>query len=279
VFGDGDFASPRDLLRSLRTRFPDALIMCLEPLSADSPFMTRRYVRDAGSHRFTSMTPVEAEDMDFDLMEVFGDRDSNRRDLSLELYHSLLLEGYRIHSTGSANSHFAGLEEIGYPRTYVAADDSDPSSIDPEEVFESLRAGNLFVTTGPFIEFSVEGHPMGSMFLWEMGEPIEIDLRVTCPIDINLAYVDVCKQGLFAQRHAFLEAPAGMIYDYRPTEGRDRLMIRSDDVLSVAVGGASPIRPMNPLAEGARQLTHMAFSNPIWVDTDGNGRFNQFLYD
>ncbi|MBN1476165.1 CehA/McbA family metallohydrolase [Candidatus Sumerlaeota bacterium] len=279
VFGDGDFASSRDLLRSLRSRFPDALITCLDPLSPDSPFMARGYTRDEGSHRYTSLTPVSAEDMDFDLMEVFGDRDMDRLNLSLELYHSLLHEGYRIQSTGSANSHFAGLEEIGYPRTYVAADDSDPSSIDPQEVFDSLRAGNLFVTTGPFIEFTVEGHPMGSMFLWEMGEPVEVDLRVTCPVNIRLAYVDLCKQGLFAQRHAFLEPPSGMIYDYRPPEGRNRLMIRSDEVLSVEVGGASPIQPMNPFAEGARQLTHMAFTNPIWIDTDGNGHFNEFLYD
>jgi hypothetical protein len=279
VFGDGDFSSARDLLGSLRTRFPDALITSLAPLSSDSPFMTQGYVRNAGTHRFTSPTPVEPEDMDFDLMEVFGDRNLNRLDLSLELYHSLLREGHRLHSTGSANSHFAGLEEIGLPRTYVAADDSDPSSIDSQEVLDSLRAGNLFVTTGPFIEFTVEGHPMGSMFLWEMGEPIEVDLRVTCPINMGLAYVDICKQGIFAQRHAFLEAPSGMIYDYRPPEGRNRLMIRSDEVLSVEVGGASVIQPMNPYAEGARQFTHMAISNPIWVDTDGNGRFNQFLYD
>lgn len=278
AFAGATFSSHREVLRRLRERFPEALIAALNPTrEGQSPFLHMGYHYDPMDRKYhPPAQPATAEDCDFDLFEVFSDRDLGRMRHNLDLYYELLREGHRLTAIGSANSRFAGLEEIGYPRTYVAANDADPRAIDPAEVFASLRAGNAVVTTGPWIEFSILDQPIGSMILWEPGEPIEIDLRVVCPRWMQLAYVDVCKEGVFVSRRTFLEPAEGPVYDWRPEEGRNRYMVRSDHIFTVEVKGRQPLSPMNPLNLMPQPFEPWAMTNPIWIDTDGNGRFDAF---
>jgi hypothetical protein len=213
-------------------------------------------------------------------MEVLGDRSVNQMRQNLALYHSLLREGHRITLVGSANSRFGGVEEIGYPRTYIAADDSDPRAIDPDEVFESLRRGHAFVTSGPWIEFSIRGNQMGDMFAWEMGEAVEIEYSVKCPGWISLAFIDISKEGNFVQRMTLPgDRSVAPVRVWSPPEGNNKFMVRHDHIFTVEVTGGRPIEPLNPANPGAAQFIPVALSNPIWVDTDGNGRYDHYDYD
>jgi hypothetical protein len=276
------FESHRDLLQTIRAQFPQALISCLAPARAgQSPFPEMGYHLNLATRNWESATPADAEDVDFDLMEVFGDRDLNHKRDDLGLWHGLLREGHRITAVASANSHYAGVEEIGYPRTLIAAEDSDPRAIDPDEVWASLRAGNAVVTSGPWIEFSIRGHQMGEMFPWEMDEPVRVNYRVISPSWIPLANVEICKEGLFVQRMTLPggEGTMGAVRVWTPPEGRDRFMVRHDQIFTIEVKGARHLRPMNPANGFPEAFVPLAVSNPIWVDTDGNGRFDIFSYE
>jgi hypothetical protein len=276
AFAGEEFHSHRDLLRSVRRRFPQALICSLTPLrDGESPFLAMGYERDLVHHLYRSATPGSDQDLAFDLMEVFGDKDIETFRQNMELYYSLLREGHRITAVASANSHYAGLEEIGYPRTYVAADDADPRAISPDQVFASLKAGNALVTNGPWVEFSIMDRPMGSMIPWEQGEPIEVSLRVVCPVWMQLAYVDVCKEGLFVTRHTFLQPATGLVYDWTPEPNDRRFMVRHDQIFTVEVAGRLPITPMNPYNGFHIPFVPWAVTNPIWIDTDNNGRYDE----
>lgn len=268
-------ASHRTLLSALRHRLPDSLITCLAPSHPDEsifPAMGYRHVpQDFGWER---TTPASPEDVNFDLMEVFGNRDRGDYLASRDLWYTLLREGHRVMVSASPNSRFAGVEEIGVPRVYVAADDSDPRQIDPEEVFRSLRAGNAFISTGPFVHFEVMGHPLGSMIQWEVGEPVEIDLRVIAPVEQRLEYVEVNKNGLFARRHMFVQPVTSPVYDWSPPEDGRLYQVRSDEIFTIEVGSRRPLSPVNALNASNETFLPMALTNPIWIDTDSNGRYD-----
>ncbi len=280
VFDEMSFDSPRDLLASVRERFPEALITSLSPAREGvSPFMALGYTYNTVSRRFDLETEPNPADHDFDLVEVFGDRDLSHFREDLRMYHSLLREGHRFTAVGSANSHYGALEEIGYPRTYIAAEDSDPRAIDPEEVWESLRSGNALVTTGPWVEFSIQGNPMGSMMLWEAGDPIEVAVRVLSPRTSPLSHLEIHKGGDFVWRHSFLVAPAEPLAVWEPEGGVDRIMVRSDEIITVQVEGLTQIDLFNPHNVPIEPFIPWAVTNPIWIDTDGNWQYDHFSYD
>ena len=91
-----------------------------------------------------------------------------------------------------------------------------------------------------------------------------------------LSHVDICKEGAFVHRHSVLRSPDGMVHEWRPREDQRRYMVRHDQIFTVEVVGRRPLQPMNPLNAMPQPFVPWAVSNPIWVDTDGNGRFDVY---
>lgn len=275
----GDYTDHSQFLAAVRERFPQALIANIFPAVGDRNLYTSLGYEFSMAHRaWMRDEPLTNAQADFDLMEVFGGKDMNQHALDMAIYNRLLQEGHRIIAVGSSNSRYGALEEIGHPRTYIAADDSDPANIDPDEVFASLRAGNAFVTTGPWIEFSIfDGeYQMGDMLPWERGEPVEVSLRVSCPGWMGVSSIDICKEGQFVRRDNMVIENNARVFDWTLSDENSRFMVRHDQIFTVAVRGRHALSPMNPANPMSQPLLPIAISNPIWVDTDGNGRFDNF---
>lgn len=118
------------------------------------------------------------------------------------------------------------------------------------------------------------GHPLGSMIQWEVGEPVEIDLRVIAPVEQRLEYVEVNKNGLFARRHMFVQPVTSPVYDWSPPEDGRLYQVRSDEIFTIEVGSRRPLSPVNALNASNETFLPMALTNPIWIDTDNNGRYD-----
>ena len=98
-----------------------------------------------------------------DFLEIF-----QAGKLSLDSWYDFLNLGYRI--APSAGSDFPYPDLPGVVRVYTHVDGQN----DPDAWYASLRAGHTYVTNGPFLEFTVNGHPMGDEIHVARGAPLDV---------------------------------------------------------------------------------------------------------
>lgn len=114
-----------------------------------------------------------ALDVPFGLVDFIEVLQNGR--LATEPWYDYLNLGYKI--LPDAGSDFPYMDLPGVVRNYVAID--GPFSADAW--FEAFSRGNMYVTNGPFLEFTVNGQPMGS----ELNVPRNSRLEIVAEADIN----------------------------------------------------------------------------------------------
>jgi len=88
--------------------------------------------------------------------------------LSVDAWYSCLNLGFHI--TPSAGSDFPYTDLPGVVRVYVQV----KGAHDPDAWYAAFRAGHAYVTNGPFLEFTVNGHPMGDEIHVSRGAPLDV---------------------------------------------------------------------------------------------------------
>ncbi len=105
------------------------------------------------------------------------------------IYWRLLESGLRIPPT--AGSGFGKTPSpLGYNRVYAMS--GDPS---PEAWWQSLRAGQSFVTNGPLLRASVNECLPGNVFVATDKQPIELDIDLKLTVADPVEYLDVIFNG------------------------------------------------------------------------------------
>ncbi|MCA9574461.1 MAG: CehA/McbA family metallohydrolase [Polyangiales bacterium] len=227
-----------------------------------------------------TLTATGFYDPGYDLIEIWNGYDLARPTYVERVFQewlALLEGGVRVVGTGNSDSHPVRYHWAGYPRTYVYAPDGPR---DPERVLEALRAGRVFVTSGPFLEASIEGQLPGGRVTARDGEVL-VDVEVRAP-----AYIDVEELQVFVGRSLVHTIPirhARPVVDPAPTAARDAPpIVRYQGQLRVPIERDSPVvvrvRSATPMDDffGRRGVIPMAFTNPIFVDADGDGALRWF---
>jgi len=271
--------TPAELFAELHALGPDVLVQVNHP----------RLEPNIGFFDLTGFDPVTGQatggpggmyDGGYDLLEVWNGYDLSRPtfvDRVFQEWLALLENGVRVVGTGNSDSHLVRYYWAGYPRTYVYAPDG---TRDPATVLAALRAGHVFVTSGPFLEASIAGKRPGERVVAENGEVL-VDIEVRAP-----AYIDVEELQVFVGRTlvttvpirhaapviqpgpaAALEAPPVVRY-----RGQLRVPVERDAPLVVRVTSDTPMDDFF----GRRAVVPMAFTNPIFVDADGDGLLRWF---
>jgi hypothetical protein len=203
--------------------------------------------------------------LDFDAIEIMNG-DSWPQYLATRAdWYALLRQGERRTATANSDSH-APSELVAYPRNYVwvGAEGDDPERFDA-----ALVAGRSFGTTGPRVRaLRVNGAAVGDLVRGEGGRAhveYAVDGAGWVPIDevrilVNGTVVHTAKEragsvDLALERDGFVTLEAGAALDADPVE-----WIRSHPGLYTEV-----------IAPG---FVSTAFTNPVFVDVDGNGRFD-----
>jgi len=177
----------------------------------------------------------------------------------------LLNRGHRHAAVGNSDSHTVHYEFAGFPRNFLQLGIDAVPQIKAAAVVEAIRAKRLFTTTGPFVNFMVNGEPPGSQ-IRAAGHRLSVRIRVQaaswCDVDRVKLIVngDPCMQWSVPQ-------------DRQPLRFEQQLdldVVR-DAWLVVLVEGDDPIDPL--VEEQKDRCLPLAVTNPIWIDADGDGRF------
>jgi len=104
---------------------------------------------------------VAAGKVDFAEISEFGQLDT-------ALYYEFLNLGFRLAATAGSDVPWGST--IGASRVYAQAGER----FDVDRWFEAVRAGRTFVTTGPMLEFTVNGQPPGAELDVQPGDKLRI---------------------------------------------------------------------------------------------------------
>ena len=174
----------------------------------------------------------------------------------------LARRGKLVAATGNSDSHKLFLEEPGYPRTYVTL----PRGEAPLEarVVAALRARSTVVSSGPYLEASVDGQLPGSVVKATKGR-VTVSLRVFAPAWVTVESIEVLVDGKAVRTFAVQGKPKnGERFATKVT-----LALEHDATVGVWVDAKTPL----PRVLHEKDARAIAFTTPFFVDADGDGRF------
>lgn len=206
----------------------------------------------------SSATPGEL-DLTFDAIEAWNSGDSweHLESLTLVDWYSFLNRGHRKVVTGNSDTH--ELEQwAGQPRNLVQID----GDLTEAAFYDSLLAFRSQVTSAPFIEFKLDGQGLGSTVVCGPGDgAVSVEIRVSAPSWAPLAVVQLMGNGVLVQEWGVSGAT-----------GVERLDVAVEVMPEIDtwyhVRAFDPSGDLSPVYPGRISA---AFTNPIWVDLDGDG--------
>ncbi|MCZ7677671.1 MAG: hypothetical protein M5U28_02395 [Sandaracinaceae bacterium] len=132
--------------------------------------------------------------------------------------------------------------------------------LDAEGFVDGLRAGDAFVTSGPFLDLTVQGRGLGALVAPDADGTIEVAVHVQAPAWVPVDRVHVVVDGGDVEVLPVELLPETVVTRVRVERDAFVLVVaRADAPLGDAAG--NPRKPM----------PSMAFTNPVFVDADGDG--------
>jgi hypothetical protein len=197
----------------------------------------------------------------FDAIEVFNGRRWSEALLVMQDWFHLLNRGYRYTATGNSDSHQIVLEEAGYPRNLILGVSS--IHIEDATLVEKVRRHEIVVSNGPMIHFSVNGQGIGSEI--KNAKTVSLRIRIEAPPWVDVAEVTVFANGEARGRFLIADSRDPVRWDQKLDYN-----LESDTWFVVVARGLKPLSDVVPPIQG-ESLYPLAFTNPIWVDVNGDG--------
>jgi hypothetical protein len=228
----------------------------------------------------------------YDAVEVFnGDwmYKPHHVERNLRDWYMLLNTGHRFTATGNSDAHRLGYQEAGYPRNFVlvggAAD--DPTRLPKNAVENAIRKHRVVVSSGPYITLTrpvVPATPqsrppsvVGAQLKAATGQTTVLELTVQAACWVPVDSVEVVANGktlvkIQLPRKVRRAVPTGPGKPARCDAIRLRrtlkLTPKRDTWYVVVARSRTPLRVLRRKATAV-----FAFTNPVWIDADGDGRF------
>jgi len=220
------------------------------------PFEPNRLLSEEPNAALIAPSPRHGvRDLDFDGLELLNGENLPRYRRVRADWLSLLRQGERKVATANSDSHRLGVV-VGLPRTYVAQAQDTLADFDEAAHLEALRAGQAWGTTGPLLDLRLGEVGIGGLYPGAQGTlELKVDAAPWVPISEWRAYVD----GELVHRGAI----------GRGEQASLPLVFARDAFVTVEIEG-----PAEDLyAEALPGFVPFAFTNPIFVDADGDGHF------
>jgi len=270
------FENNTPILDESRRKDPGALIQVNHPRRSGYGYFTY-YQLDPE----TAATALKGFDTSFDLLEVmngpFFSHDKSKNSEVIADWLHLLKRGYYFPIVGSSDSHGIDREEPGYARTYVFYDGEKGNGLDIDTLLRALKKGRSFISNGPVVQFMVNRHYLPGDLLTVKDGTLEIRIKVQSAPWVSVDEVRVIING---ERKKILpvKAPREQILKL---EDRISLNIQNDSYIAIEVIGNETLYPVvqSRLKRDGYKYGPLpyALTNPIFVDADGNGKFDSPL--
>lgn len=205
----------------------------------------------------------------------------------------LLDQGRRYTAMGNSDSH-GGEDEAGYPRTYTPVSDDLPGEIDELDIVRSIKAQKAVATNGPLIEVTVDGKGMGELATVAGGTAkLVVITRAASWIDLSTINVIVNGETVETirgdrtalarvERDLPISRDSWVIVEVAGDKSMWPVVTPleipsiqvSDAVGSIASSFGIDFNAFGNLRPEPRGIVRpYGFTNPVWIDADGDGQF------
>jgi hypothetical protein len=267
----GEEAGP--LFTASRAKNPAILIEVNHPRAGDLGYFNNFNLDQA-----SAATAQAALNTDFDVLEVMnGPYFYSSNETAIQDWYHLLNRGYLYPIIGSSDSHGIDRSEPGYSRTYVLYPQDAAAPLNIETLIRSIRQGRSFATNGPIIDFRVNGESGPGDVCPAPGGRVDIHIGVRSAPWIAVDEVRLVLNG--ERRIIFpVSAPRSEVKKFEQQIG---LTLGSDTFLCVEALGKETLYPVlqSPARNGSIKggTLPFAITNPVFVDVDGNRKFDPAL--
>lgn len=259
-----------------------------------------------------SQLGTTTRNIDFNAIELYNGDSIGLYQVLRNDWFSLINQGFFRTATAVSDSHRLVIDAPGFPRSYVGVPVDDPSKITDEMITSSVIKGNVIGSSGPYIQFNIDGQPVGSLVAKKSGK-VTLNVVVTAPAWVPVEEVRILQNGVqimkFDATTAIAVAPAPS--DPTANTGQERFKAaikikpKKDAYYTVEAGTKLPAiadtngdgvvdrgdtngdgkidsndkdfvqPPVPPIyAIIAPDFVPLAFTNPIFIDRNSNGKFD-----
>lgn len=188
------------------------------------------------------------------------------------LWRQLLNQGHRITAVGVADAHSVYGNGVGSWRIYLPSSTDDPARIDWAELAPRAKAGNIILTTGPFLEVTTpDGKTAGDDVRGTGGIDLRVRVQCTDWMDINRVQVLVNSRphpdfNFTRETHPQMFQDGVVKFDHKL-----RIPLQQDaHLIVVALHETGDMKTGFGTSDYAK-MRPCAYNNPIYVDVDGGG--------
>ncbi len=208
--------------------------------------------------------------------------------------------GYRITALGNSDTHGMTSVEAGCPRNFVMSDTDQPGFLAPEDVARAVKEGRVVASYGPFVRFYANGDDRVGPGSDVSGSSVNLSIEVQSPGWIPIDQVELYENGRLIEVWDTTDIDNSQVVKFatdltvEPTKDSWYVVIASgggdlapvftpveyppiflEDVVTGALAGIgldSFLPEAIPIPR-AFPVHPYALTNPIWVDSDGDGEF------
>lgn len=252
-----------EFLGVLRRLYPGALIESVDAYNENSGYL---WMADKNSSQVAINPPPDA-DTSIDAINLFPSHVAWDFRSQKNFFFTHTLNHRRYIPAPVSSTFFPLSSEPGYPRLLVRTGADDMSALPEADLFSAMKAGRWQVTSGPFIEFTVNGKGEAE-FVQGLG-PLAGKLKLTAPNWVDTGTIDFCKEGVMSWRQSYSYDSVGAVRLERsfaiPLYSHNKG--DKDTELSIMIMGAPPKNAGGP------RMT-LALSAPIYADANGDNKWD-----
>ncbi len=266
----------RQVMASVRQRYPNVIFQLNHPRAGAAADVGGAFFEhlSLGEH-FNPGLPLEniqnrslieadnngVRDIDFDLLEMANGADLAQYQQVRADWLSLILQGEYRPAVASSDSHHLH-QPVALPRSYVAHAGEVGDPVELEQWLGAVRAGRIIGSSGPLpkLLLTTPAGSSGGVGDTLVGREFGLSLEVQAAPWVNANQAWVYLNGRVIWGGAIspgetLELP---------------IQVEQDSFIFVEVYGDAG-EAYTALAPGHRP---MAFTNPVWIDADGDGQWS-----
>ncbi len=278
------------LLHTLNGKAEDESLRGYDPSKPISAFPNQLMKLPSAYHKHHhGEQGTDTDGMSFDAIELLNGGDQGHYTEARADWFSFLDQNIRRTGVANSDSHRSILEAPGIGRTFVAHQSPDPMTMDVQELIDNVRAMRAIGTSGPILRVGVEGDvtPAGAdPLFFNIGEEVRAKggrvtahIRVEAPNWIPVEEIRIFRNGMQIQT---VDIPTANVLNGPTIRYQDTVVLAGidrDSYLTFEAGiklgddgkATSPdllalMRKVMP-----RTSNPFAFTNPVFVDGDGNG--------
>jgi len=226
----------------------------------------------------SSLLGTGTRNVDMDAIEILNGSASATYPTARDVWMRWIEQGHPVTATAASDTHRISVVPIGLPRTYVHVPDDAPAAFDGAAFDASLASMHAIGTNGPFLEAEL-ADASSSAGVGETLSPatgtVGLHVRVQAPCWIPIGDLRVYANGVLFLR---VDAGAGPCTAALRFEDTFTVTPAEDTYYVVELEERLPRDTTSFEKQIATLLyagmTFRAFTNPLFADVDGNGRFD-----